>query len=323
MAVKRICMILLTTVALVFSSAGLGMPQEKFPIRPIQLISSWAPGGGSTINAQALQPNFEKSIGGSIQIENKPGGGGTIGWNYIADSPADGYTVGIVNPSTVVTYYTSKTGVSLDRFDPLALTAIIPSGIVVREDSPWKTFKDLIVYAKNNPGKVQMANSGYAAMYHIGTVGIEMKRGVKFIHVPFKGTGPCISALLGGHVDGSLNEISTLLPYVESKKFRILAISSTTRNKLLPDVPTFRECGFDMDIATWYAYVGPKGIPKDRIKKLQDAFKASVESKAFRTIYEKNGGEATFKTGDDLTAFFKHQYQLWKEIIDFGGFKKQ
>ena len=100
-----------------------------------------------------------------------------------------------------------------------------------------------------------MANSGHAAMYHIGIIGIEMAIGAKFTHVPFKGTRPCITALLGGHVDGSLNEISTLLPYVESKKFRVLAVSSAQRSPAMPDVPTFKEFGFDLDVGTWYAYV--------------------------------------------------------------------
>ena len=297
--------------------------QEKFPSRPIQFVIPWAAGGGGTINAQALQPHFEKSIGGSVQIVNKPGGAGTIAWNYVANSPPDGYTTGIVNPSTVVTLYTTKTGVPLDRFDPIAYTVYIPAGVVVRAESPWKTFKEFIDHAKANPGKVQMANSGHAAMYHIGIVGIEMAMGVKFTHVPFKGTGPCITALMGGHVDGSLNEISTLLPYVESKKFRILAVCSPNRSPAVPDAPTFREFGFDLDVGTWYAYVAAKGTPKDRLMKLQDAFRAGVESNEFKSLYQKQGGMAMFKGPEALVAYLKDQDRLWKKIIEFGEFKPE
>jgi len=297
--------------------------QEKFPSRPIQFVIPWAAGGGGTINAQALQPHFEKSIGGSVQIVNKPGGAGTIAWNYVANSPPDGYTTGIVNPSTVVTLYTTKTGVPLDRFDPIAYTVYIPAGVVVRAESPWKTFTEFIDHAKANPGKVQMANSGHAAMYHIGIVGIEMAMGVKFTHVPFKGTGPCITALMGGHVDGSLNEISTLLPYVESKKFRILAVCSPNRSPAVPDAPTFREFGFDLDVGTWYAYVAAKGTPKDRLMKLQDAFRAGVESNEFKSLYQKQGGMAMFKGPEALVAYLKDQDRLWKKIIEFGEFKPE
>jgi tripartite-type tricarboxylate transporter receptor subunit TctC len=194
---------------------------------------------------------------------------------------------------------------------------------VVRAESPWKTFKEFIDHAKANPGKVQMANSGHAAMYHIGIVGIEMAMGVKFTHVPFKGTGPCITALMGGHVDGSLNEISTLLPYVESKKFRILAVCSPNRSPAVPDAPTFKEFGFDLDVGTWYAYVAAKGTPKDRLLKLQEAFRAGVESNEFKTLYQKQGGMAMFKNPEALVAYFKDQDRLWKKIIEFGEFKPE
>ncbi len=321
MSRKRLCSILMVTGILVFLSTGWGAAQEKFPNRAIQVIIPWAPGGGGTITATTLQPSFEKAIGGSIQIVNKTGGGGTIAWNFVANAAADGYTLGIINPSTVTTIYTTKTGVALDKFDPIAYTVGVPAGIFVHTASPWKTFKEFIGYAKNNPGKVQMGNSGHAAMYHIGTVGIEMATGVKFIHVPFKGSGPCVTALLGQHIDGSLFEINTGLPYVESKDFRVLAVSSATRSPVLPDVPTFRELGFDLDVGTWYAYVAPKGTPKDRLKKLEDAFKKAVDSSEFKAIYEKNGGVVEFKSGDALIAFVKDQDRLWKKIIDFGDFK--
>ncbi|MBP1723847.1 MAG: Uncharacterized protein H6Q44_1552 [Deltaproteobacteria bacterium] len=321
---KKIMGILLSlTFFLPVIFTGSVWAQEKFPSRPIQFVIPWAAGGGGTINAQALQPHFEKSIGGSVQIVNKPGGAGTIAWNFVANSPPDGYTTGIVNPSTVVTLYTTKPGVPLDRFDPIAYTVYIPAGVVVRAESPWKTFTEFIDHAKANPGKVQMANSGHAAMYHIGIVGIEMAMGVKFTHVPFKGTGPCITALMGGHVDGSLNEISTLLPYVESKKFRILAVCSPNRSPAVPDAPTFREFGFDLDVGTWYAYVAAKGTPKDRLMKLQDAFRAGVESNEFKSLYQKQGGMAMFKGPEALVAYFKDQDRLWKKIIEFGEFKPE
>ena len=307
---------------LLLVSAGVALAQEKFPSRPIQFIIPWAPGGGGTWNAQAIQPHFEKAIHGSVQIVNKPGGAGTIAWNFVANSPPDGYTTGIINPSTVVTLYTTKTAVSLDRFDPVIYTVYIPAGVVVRADSPWKTFKEFIDYAKANPEKVQMANSGHAAMYHIGIIGIEMATGVKFTHVPFKGTGPCITALLGGHVEGSLNEISTLLPYVEAKKFRVLAVCSAQRSPAMPEVPTFKEFGFDLDVGTWYAYVVAKGTPKDRIKILHDAFKAAVDSNEFKAFYQKQGGAAEYKGAEALAAYLKDQEGSGRRSSILGGLNR-
>jgi tripartite-type tricarboxylate transporter receptor subunit TctC len=113
-------------------------------------------------------------------------------------------------------------------------------------------------------------------------------------------------------VDGSLNEISTLLPYVESKKFRVLAVSSQARSPVLPDVPTFREFGFDLDVGTWYAYVSAKGTPKDRLQKLQEAFRAAVQSNEFKSLYQKQGGVTEFKGPEALVAYFREQDRLWK-----------
>jgi tripartite-type tricarboxylate transporter receptor subunit TctC len=297
--------------------------QEKFPNRPITFVIPWAAGGGGTVNAQALQPGFEKAIGTGMMIANKPGGGGTIGWNFVANSPPDGYTVAIVNPSLVVTAYTIKTGISYKKFDSIIYTVGVPGGVAVREDSPWKTFKEFISYAKANPGKVQMAQSGHGAMNHIGLIGIEMVTGVKFTFLPYKGSAPCATALVGGHVDGTMIEISTLLPFVQAKKIRILAVSSSKRSPILPDVPTFQEHGFDLDVGTWYGYSVPKGTPKDRIKVLHDAFKVGMETKEFKDIYQKQGGIVEYRGPDGLTAHFENQDRLWKKIIDFGGFKPE
>ena len=313
----------IVAILILFSGWSDSFGQEKFPNRPVSFVIPWAPGGGGTVNAQALQPGFEKAIGAGMMIVSKPGGGGTIGWNFVANAPPDGYTVAIVNPSLVVTVYTVKTGISYKKFDPVIYTVGVPGGVAVREDAPWKTFKEFIDHAKANPGKVQMAHSGHGAMNHIGMIGIEMVTGVKFTYLPYKGSGPCATALLGGHVDGTMIEISTLLPYVQAKKIRILAVSSPKRNFSLPDVPTFQEHGFDLDVGTWYGYSVPKGTPKDRIKVLHDALKVAVETKEFKDLYQKQGGEVDYRGPEGLTAHFENQDRLWKKIVDFGGFKPE
>lgn len=296
--------------------------QEKFPTRPIQFIIPWAAGGGGTINAQSLQPHFEKAIQGTVQIVNKPGGGGTIAWNYVANSPPDGYTVGIINPSFILTQYTTKTGVSFRRVDPFIMVVDLQAALAVKADAPWKSFKEFINHAKANPGKVQMGNSGTGANYHISSLGIEMVTGVKFTHIPFKGSGPVITALLGGHVDASVNEISTLLPFVEAKKFRLLVMGATERNFAVPDVPSMKEEGYDQVlVGAWYVYVVPKGTPKERIKILHDAFKAAMDAKEYRDYYKKLGGVVKYMGPQELPAFLEQQDRDLKKIIDFSGFK--
>ncbi len=302
--------------------SGWAAGQEKFPSRSIQFIIPWAAGGGGTINAQALQPHFEKAIQGSVQIINKPGGGGTIAWNYVANSVPDGYTVGITNQSFILTQYTTKTGVSFKKVDPIIMVVDMPATLGVKADAPWKTFKEFISYAQANPGKVQMGNSGMGANYHISSLGIEMVTGVKFTHVPFKGSSPSITALLGGHVDASVNEISTLLPFVEAKKFRLLVVGATERNFVVPDVPCMKEEGYDQVlIGAWYVWALPKGVPKERVKILHDAFKAAMDAKEYKEYYRKLGGVVTYIGPQDLPAFLEQEDRRLKKIIDFSGFK--
>lgn len=275
-----------------------------------------------TIDAQALQPHFEKAVRGSIQIVNKTGGGGTIAWNYVANSPPDGYTVGIINPSFILTQYTTKTGVSFKKVDPIIMVVDLPAVLAVKADAPWKTFKEFINYAKANPGKVQMGNSGMGANYHISILGIEMVTGVKFTNIPFKGSGPAITALLGGHVDGTVAEISSLLPFVQANKFRFLVIGSEERNFAVPEVPSIKEEGYEQIlIGPWYAYVVSKGTPKDRIKILHDALKVAMDSKEYKDHYKKLGGVVKYMGPQDLPGFLEQQDKDLKKIIDYSGFK--
>ncbi|OHE26500.1 MAG: hypothetical protein A3J94_15695, partial [Syntrophus sp. RIFOXYC2_FULL_54_9] len=252
-SVKRKRFILTVAGVLLLLSSGWGGAQEQFPNRAIQFVIPWAPGGGGTVNAQVLQPHFEKAINGSIQIVNKAGGGGTIGWNYLANSPPDGYTTGVVNQSFLLTQYTTRTGVSYKKIDPLLMVVDMSAALAVKVDAPWKSFKEYISYAKANPGKVQMGNSGVGANYHTSALGLEMVTGVKFTHVPFKGAGPLVTGLLGGHVDSAVAELPTLLPLVEAKKFRLLLVGSTERNFAVPDVPCIKEEGYEqVMVGAWY-----------------------------------------------------------------------
>jgi tripartite-type tricarboxylate transporter receptor subunit TctC len=321
-SVKRKGFILTVAGVFLLLSAGWGAAQEKYPDRSIQFLIPWAAGGGGTINAQLLQPHFEKAIQGSIQIMNKAGGGGTVGWNYLANSPPDGYTVGVVNQSFILTQYTTRSGVSYKKLDPLLMVVDMSGALAVRADAPWKTFKEYVSYAKANPGKVQMGNTGLGANYHVSALGIEMVTGVKFTHVPFKGAGPCITGLLGGHVDSAMAEISSILPFVEAKKFRLLLVGSTERNFAVPEVPCIKEEGYEqVMVGSWYVWVVPKGVPKERAKMLHDAFKAAMDSKEYRDYYKKQGGLVRYMGPRELPAFLEQEDKTLKKIIDFSGFK--
>jgi tripartite-type tricarboxylate transporter receptor subunit TctC len=212
--------------------------------------------------------------------------------------------------------------VSFKKVDPIIMVIDMPAALAVKTDAPWKNFKEYIGYAKANPGKVQMGNSGLGANYHVSALGIEMVTGVKLTHVPFKGAGPSITALMGGHVDSLVAELPTLLPYVEGKKFRLLVVGSPERNPAIPDVPIMKEEGYEQIlIGAWYVWSVPKGVPKDRLQKLHDAFKAAMEAPEYRELYRKLGGVARYMGPQELPAFYEQEDRKLKKLIDYSGFK--
>ncbi len=323
---KRVIYSIFLAGILLFVLCGVSLGQEKFPTRPINFIISQEPGGGQYIMVQVLQPHAEKALGEKVLLITKPGGGGTIGLNYIANSAPDGYTCGVINPSTFTLYYINKSGLNYDKFDNIIRGILQPAAVVVKADSQWKTLREFLDYGKAHPEKIRMGNSGHSRMWHVGAVGIEMATGAKFTHMPFKGTGPSITALLGGHIEAILSDIAAVVPHVEAKKLRILAVSSSRRNTTQPDLPTynmpiFKDFGFDLDMGTWYVYVVPKGTPKDRTKILHDALKVALDSREVQDYAKKQGGTIEHLSRDGLEAFLSEQDRLWKKIIDFGKFK--
>lgn len=294
--------------------------QVKFPSKPVTVIVSWAP-GGADVNLRALQPHAEKVLGQPIIIINKPGGAGTIGFMEGANAQADGYTVTLVTPSIVVTPYTVTAKPDYKSFDPVILTAEIPTVVAVKIDAPWKTFNEFMEYAKANPGKVRMSNSGHAAMYHIGAVGIEAATGMKFTHVPHKGSAPAIMALVGGHVEGVLTSYTTLSQMVAGGKLKVLAVAGGRRYYPIPDVPTFKELGIDLELSTWYGYLVPKGTPKDRIKVIHDAFKKAIETSDYKAKTKELGAEIHYLDSDEFGKYLEKQDKQWLRLIEYGGFR--
>jgi tripartite-type tricarboxylate transporter receptor subunit TctC len=302
-------------------TGGWVLAQEKFPTRDINLVIAFAPGGNIEMNAQFLRPMIQKILGVNAVLVMKPGGDTTIGAHYAANAPADGYTLMPHTASLFCTQYTTKAGVSYKRFDPVIRTTAMPYGICVGTESPFKTLKQLIDHAKANPGKMVIGNSGTGAMNHIAWLGIEMILGVKFAHMPFKGSGPYMTALVGGHIDAAMSDLNSLYPFIEAKKIRMLAVSSPERNSLLPDVPTFEENGFELNVGSWSVFFVPKGTPKERIQILHNAFKEAMNTKEYQEFYKKQGTDISYMDMITLATWLDKQHDLWKGIIDFAKFK--
>jgi tripartite-type tricarboxylate transporter receptor subunit TctC len=313
-----IVIIFLTAVIL-----GPALAQEKFPTKPVTLIISWSPGGGQDLAARALQPLVEKELGQSLIIVNKPGGGASIGFNYVANADPDGYTILQLSPSVFTLKYTTKTGIDYKNYEPIIFGTYTPAAILVRPDAPWKTLKEFLDYARANPGKLRVANSGYAGLWHIAALAMEHAAGVKFSHVPYKGTGPSIPAILGGHVDAVVAGPGDTLHLVKGGELKIIGVAAPERCKFVPEAQTFNELGMKVDIVSFYTWVGPKGVPKERVKILYDAFKKALESKEFGEYCDKQGITLSIKGPEEFGKYLEQEDKKFKDLITSAGIKPE
>ena len=254
---------------------------QQFPNRPVTLIIPWPAGGGTDIGMRALAAATEKHLGQSIVIENKPGASGTIGpANMAANAKPDGYTISHI-PITVFRFpFMQKT-----PYDPLQdFTYIIHLsgfmfGVGVRADSPFKTFNDMIEFARANPGKLTYGTPGAGTSLHIGMEQIAAHSGIQLTHVPFKGGAETNAAVLGGHT--TLQADSTgWKPLVDAGQLRLLAIWTGERSKNWPDAPTLKELGYPFVFDSPFGIAGPKGMDPAVVQKLHDAFKKAIEDPA-------------------------------------------
>lgn len=294
--------------------------QEKFPKDPVTIVVPYAAGGSHDLVARALQPQLEKILSAPVIVENKPGGGSTIACNYVKAAAPNGYTLVTVSPTlSIIKYTLPDSGVTFDQFEPIAYVGYTPQGVFTRVDAPWNNLKELLDYAKANPGKLKCGNAGHGGNFHMGAVGIEQATGVKFTHIPFKGAAPAVPAVMGGHVDIIVSTIADTLHMVKGGSLKVLGLAAPERNKFAPDAQTFKELGYDIEFSTYWSYLGPKGMPKDRVKILFDAFQKSTETKEVKDFFDMQGVTPSLKNPEELADYYKKEDVKWGRLIKEGG----
>jgi len=267
----------------------LPLSATEFPAKPITLISPFTPGGASDPTVRVYANAASKFLGKPVIVENKPGGGTSVGPSLVVTRPPDGYTLGVyVNGSIAGSYHMGKL-----NFNPASdLTHIIRfagivNGLVVRADSPWKTIQEFIKYSKENPMKVSYGSPGIGTPPHLAMEELAyLAGGIQWIHIPQKGGNECVTSLLGGHVD-AISVSSAWGPLVESGKFRLLATYVEQRPARYSQAPTLKEVGYDMSYFSPISIIGPKGIPEPIVKKLHEAFKGALNDPEFLAILKK------------------------------------
>ncbi len=315
--------ILLLAMVIVFCAGLIPGSAADFPSKAVTLIVPWVAGGSTDTCMRVLAENTAKFLGQPIVVENKAGGGGTVGPATMAGAAKpDGYTLSQIPLGVFRLPHTMKT-----TWDPLKdFTYIIQLtgytyGIVVKKDAPWKTLKELLAFAKANPGKVTYATPGVGVMQHVVMEKLAKKEGIKWIHIPQKGGIEVITATLGGHVMVGA-ETSGWAPHVDSGDLRLLAIWTEERSKKWPDVPTLKELGYGIVASSPFGIAGPKGMDPKVVKILHDAFKKGMDEPSFKKILDDFYMVPFYKNSEDYTKFARELYQEEKENAEVLGLKK-
>ncbi len=313
---KKLCVIF--CVSLIFSgfcgTSVLFGADEKYPVKPITLYVGFAAGGGGDITSRALAEVASKILGQPIVVLNKPGGGGSVALGELKNAKPDGYTIGNMTTSGIVTAALRKvTYQPVDDFDAILQSNRILYGLVVKADSPFKSLKDLIAYAKANPNKIRYGSSGVGSSGHLVMLLLADLFDIKWIHIPFGGGMEAVTALMGGNIDCSVQS-SEWKSFVDSGRLRLLATPDPSRSEAFPETPTFIEQGYNITAPNTSCFVSPKGIPKDRLKILHDAFRKAVDDQGFKKALEKFDLPLDYKNSRDTEVIIKAIYDITRRL---------
>src|SRR5436190_14840932 len=265
---------------------------QDYPSKPITMVVPFPPGGVAEIVGRPLASVMEKSLKQPIVLINRPGAGGAVGMGSVAKGPADGYTI-LMGLSSISIFPVSdringKTpAYELSDFAPIALVTADPTVLVVRTDSPYHTLKDFVDAAKANPGKINYSSSGVYGTLHVAMEIFANAAGIKLFHVPYQGGGPAVTALLGGQVEALASGPAAAIGQIKGGKMRALASWSDKRLELLPEIPTFKELGYDAEFYIWCGVAVPAATPPAIINKLRDAVREAANSPEFKSAMEK------------------------------------
>ena len=314
---SRIAMVLATLLALTALLPQAVFAQD-YPKRPITAIVAFGAGGGTDLAARIILKYAEKYIGGIFVVENKPGAGGALGFTAIAQAKPDGYTIGMINPPSVLfnpIQLGDKVKYKLSDFALIANFVSDPGAIMVSYDSKFKTLQDVVAWAKANPGKLRIGYGGPGTQEALTLRKWIADNDVKVLKVPFEGTGTNLTALLGGNTEVMFANASEIMPQYEAKQIRVLAVGTEKRFSWMPEVPTFKEGGFNATQMAMRGLAAPKGIDAANLKKLADAMKKTFDDPEFQAKAKEvnlpldyQSPEQFLNTLQTLDTFYRAEY---------------
>ncbi|HTE35825.1 MAG TPA: tripartite tricarboxylate transporter substrate binding protein [Reyranella sp.] len=298
---------------------------QTYPSQPIHIVVPFPPGGGTDALARAIQEPFQKAIGQTVVIDNRGGGGGSIGHEIVAKAAADGYTVGFSsNNQMLLPYLIARLSFDPATFVPIGFVAKQESVFVGSADAPWKDLAAITEAARKAPGDVQYGTAGISTPMHLSTERYAMLNKIKLTHVPFRGTGPLVTDMLGGHVKLGMSSVTSVAQHLINGKLKAYGMAAPERAQSAPDIPTFKELGFgDVDGTIVYTLIATPGTPAPVIAKLNAALNASVATPEMREDLRKRGFVAMGGTPEELGKWTAVQAPIWGPVLQAAGVKPE
>ena len=305
--------------AVALAVAVFGAQAQSWPNKPVRVINPFPAGGGVDTFARPIAAKLSQALGQSFYVENMGGAGGTVGAAAAARQPGDGYTIfmGAIHHAIAESLYTKLTyGIEKD-FDTVTVVAAVPNVIVVHpKHETIRTYADFLKYLKANPGKLNFGSAGNGTSHHLIGELFKMQTGTDIVHVPYKGAGPMMADLLAGNVDMAFDGMGTSANQIKGGKLRPLAVTSGTRNPVLPDTPTLREVGLqDFDVTSWYAMWVPKGTPKEVTDRLYAEVVKILQMPDTKALWDSQGATAPAMPPADFAKFQRAEIERWGKVV--------
>jgi tripartite-type tricarboxylate transporter receptor subunit TctC len=314
-------------VAVVLTALTAPAAAQEYPTQTIRIISSFGAGGGSDIIARILAQRMQEKLGQNVIVENRPGAGGVLGNELVANAPKDGYTLGVQTAGQIIASVITKNMRydAVGAFEWIGQIATAGLFIVVRPDSPYKDIKSLVAAAKANPGKIVFGSPGFAATQHLAGELFKQTAGIELLHVPYRTSPEVLAALLSKNVDVVIDTITALLGQVQSGQVIALAVTGKDRFPTTPDIPPAADSGVvpNYDVNTWYGLYGPKGMPPAVVAKLNATLNEMLTEPAIRERLGKIGAVVKGSTPAEFAQMMSAEHAKWSKVREAAGIEQK
>jgi tripartite-type tricarboxylate transporter receptor subunit TctC len=303
-------------------AAGVSQAQQNYPTKPIRMIVPFPPGGQTDVVARALSQKLAEAFGQSVVVDNRPGAAGSIGAEIAVKSPGDGYTMLMVSTS-----YAGNVALYKLNYDPvndivpIIMVGEIGNMVTVNPNGPFKTVKELIAYAKSNPGKINFASGGTGSGNHLATEHFAQMAGITMTHVPYKGSTAGVADLMSGQIQLIFSGVTGMIPHHKANRVRGIAVTSAKRNPAVPDLPTVSETLPGFVSVSWSAILAPKGLPKEIALRWNNEINKLLQTPEMRTRMEQTGLEVVGGTQQHVREVLVKDIETWKKVVKAANIK--